>query len=357
MGSKGSLSGLIHNYKVWVGDDGRYEIVNGQQRSKWNAYHFNVDEQTGNPSDDYAYLYLTLTFPGAITAPSNNDTIKLMGKLASKARGHDLHVGKFAGESHQLVKQIVGTTRTIGGVFKDLRKGNLSSAARRLGVSKHTSKLRVTDIAGRWLELQYGWLPLLSDAYEAQRAFVKLTNAPRRDQIRVGTFREVTGINCSVFPAIYEATGKSTLRQSIHYEWEEVLTKERSLGLEDPIGVAWEVLPYSFVADWFIPISTYLDALNIIPQLTGRWYKEVSIVNEGTTGALNKANPNYRFYKGSYTHQKTIKYERTVGHGFKALDIPLPVLRPLVDAASPVHLKNALALLVQELLGGPRVRN
>jgi hypothetical protein len=49
------------------------------------------------------------------------------------------------------------------------------------------------------------------------------------------------------------------------------MSEIRQMGVLDPLSVAWEVLPFSFVADWFIPIGTYLENLNQIPFLKGRF--------------------------------------------------------------------------------------
>jgi hypothetical protein len=49
------------------------------------------------------------------------------------------------------------------------------------------------------------------------------------------------------------------------------MTAQRQLGLLDPATVLWEIIPYSFVVDWFLPIGSYLDNLNQIPNLVGRF--------------------------------------------------------------------------------------
>jgi len=40
------------------------------------------------------------------------------------------------------------------------------------------------------------------------------------------------------------------------------LARLNSLGLINPLTVAWERMPWSFVVDWFIPVSTFLQALS-----------------------------------------------------------------------------------------------
>jgi hypothetical protein len=36
-----------------------------------------------------------------------------------------------------------------------------------------------------------------------------------------------------------------------------------SFGLLNPAAVAWELLPFSFVVDWFLPVGRYLEGLDV----------------------------------------------------------------------------------------------
>jgi hypothetical protein len=39
-------------------------------------------------------------------------------------------------------------------------------------------------------------------------------------------------------------------------------------GFTNPVNLAWELLPFSFVVDWFLPIGPYLEALSAFDGLT-----------------------------------------------------------------------------------------
>jgi hypothetical protein len=65
----------------------------------------------------------------------------------------------------------------------------------------------------------------------------------------------------------------------------------------DPLSVAWELLPWSFVVDWFIPIGSYLDLVNQVPSLKGRFLTttvrtRTNSKNPRFTGALYGNPPN-----------------------------------------------------------------
>lgn len=44
-----------------------------------------------------------------------------------------------------------------------------------------------------------------------------------------------------------------------------------ALGLSNPAAVVWEALPFSFMADWFLNVSGYLDALAGFQDKTAEW--------------------------------------------------------------------------------------
>lgn len=46
------------------------------------------------------------------------------------------------------------------------------------------------------------------------------------------------------------------------------MASAQSLGLLDPLTLAWELIPFSFVVDWFLPVGTYLSQLTALNGLT-----------------------------------------------------------------------------------------
>jgi hypothetical protein len=340
--------------KDWSGSDGKY-IVNehGFKVIVEHNYDMTRQEHSGNPSKDYPNVYMIIGGGGSPYLNSeivNDLTLKAQAKLVGKVRNHDFHLGKALGESRQAMGTVLGAMKTIGGSILDLRRGNFSSAARRLGVSKHASrtKLSVTDISGRWLELQYGWLPLMSDAYNSAKFIADRHNPPRVETLRTGA-RNIDVINTSTSPSNYSGFGNRTIRVVYKYVLTEELSEARSLGLVDPLGVAWEITPWSFVVDWFLPIGTYLDVLNILPILKGSWVKTES-ADILTIGEV--LNPTY--YRGCTARYHATVVKRTVGSGFSAFSIPSPSFKPLDKALSPLHITNAAALMTQQLFGGPK---
>lgn len=274
---------------------------------------------------------------------SANDTLTLYSQLAENVKGHDFNLAVNVAQGKQTFEMATNAVKTIGSALLDVRRGNISSAFRRLGVpSSRVRPLKSKDVSGRWLEMQYGWLPLVSDVYEASKAYESITSGPRRSRVSATLSR--SGLrDYSSSPSSYSLRGPCDDRLKVVYEMTEEISTARSLGLTDPTTVLWEIIPYSFVVDWFIPIGTYLENLNVIPKLKGRFLTTRFTKMSGS--ALPKAMGNVK--TPPRLHVKYITMARTVS---TSLSVPKPRFSSIEDAFSGKRLLNAIALVSQRLL-------
>lgn len=283
------LSTGDYTYKNWSGTDGHYETYHGKKRVKFNdyivhyshryrggvkAYFIRQDYGDPNPYTDYVYLPIGGPEPAFAGWPtrlvwSNNDILDIMSKLVTRVKSHDFNLAVNVAQGHQLVDMVSSNLRKLTRAVLALKKGNFALAARQFGTSaKKNTSLKTTDISGRWLELQYGWLPALSDTFEAAKAFEAISSGPRKSTFSAKKKREdVSKTNNGVVTWWWDTYAEYRIK----FELAEEMSVERQLGLLDPLSVAWEVVPYSFVVDWFIPIGTYLSVLSQIPYLKGRF--------------------------------------------------------------------------------------
>lgn len=254
-------------YKTWSGADGKYL---GDGRTRWNDYQMTYyweGPQTGQTANKVS------TTSSADLGWSLRDDMLLENKLVDAVRGHQFNLAVNVAQGKQLVNMVSNNIQKFGRALLYLKRGNFASAARTLGVRRRDTKLKDKDISGRWLELQYGWLPALGDSYEAAKAFEALQEG-RKSTVRVthGVTKPIEG---SAAPSEYQCPGISEVFGTIEYEMLEEISFARSLGLTDPFSVAWEIIPFSFVIDWFYPIGTFLDNLAVLPSLKGRFRKTI----------------------------------------------------------------------------------
>lgn len=261
----GGYPGYTDYYrKYWIGDDGKYEV---DGRDKWNNYYVELlieSQQLGQ--DDYSAGVTCIAEPPAWTA---QDEFRLQSRLVERIKGHKFNLAVDLAQANQLVKMCSNTIGTFSRALIALKRGNIRTAFLELGVDDRSKKLKSKDVSGRWLEMQYGWMPFLGSVHESAKAFEALS-LDRSGRITASlTVKDLTEASCS--PTLYTVPAIRYARRRIICELAEEVSFARSLGLLDPLSVAWELTPFSFVFDWFLPIGTYLENLSVIPSLNARF--------------------------------------------------------------------------------------
>lgn len=369
-----SLVGSAY-YKSWTGVDGKY-LPSGSL--KWNSYEMRSlqRKRTGNVYQGRRFFWsyagsaqgwvinsspinvtcLTQLSLGDINPPTDwrsNDQLKLLDKLVKDVKDHDFNAGIYLAEMNKSSSMVASSLSKITGALISLKRGRWADAARHLGVRPRPTRLKTTDVSGRWLELQYGWVPLLADTFEAARSMEAITAGPRKQVFRRSHTVKRT-IEGSSSPSYYSQMVNRTTRRTIYYEMEEELSFARQLGLLDPMSVAWELTPWSFVVDWFIPIGSYIDLLNTIPSLKGRFLTTTKVTAKfsGPPVWLGASKPP-RFIVDVLTRvpdqnevANGVRLRRTVSNSHPS--VPLPTF----SAKGAVHGKrvwNSIALAHQRL--------
>jgi hypothetical protein len=271
----------IYRYRQWSGDDGKYESYNGSVRPKWNSLQ--SSRRLASVNGDFVFVcphghlstakLQTLQAWGTCGFPttSDSDNLERLSKLLAKIKGHSFNAAVSVSQAHQLASMVVGNLSKFGQSIMALKHGDFKTAARCLGAAPRPSKLKANDIGGRWLELQYGWLPSISDTYEAARAYEAISNGPAKARFSAATKKKTSKLFSSASYIADRMIAEGIYSRTYTFEMYEELGFARQLGLTDPASVLWENIPYSFVVDWFIPIGTYLSNLAQIPHLSGRW--------------------------------------------------------------------------------------
>jgi hypothetical protein len=121
---------------------------------------------------------------------------------------------------------------------------------------------KAADLSSCWLELWFGWLPMISDIYDAYRVLTKDFGSQRAystgsahvyDQLfSLVTYTRITVTEMHIrykMCGSYRITNPNLLLAS-------------ELGLTNPATVIWEVIPFSFLIDWFTNVGDWLEGLN-----------------------------------------------------------------------------------------------
>jgi hypothetical protein len=348
----GSPSGGFYATKAWAGQDGKYESWAGGIRAKWNNYALTHVKRTQIPPPVGFNVPVPPNYSATdmrgVVGWSNNDDLRLLNKLAEAVKGHSFDLGINIAEATKSYGTIVSNVRSIGSALLQLKRGNVAGALRLLGSGRRApsrgqiASINAKDLSGRWLETQYAFLPLVSQSYEAAKA-LKAVTGPRKFRFSVGSSAKRNSQEGSDTTPNYSMLWHTSYSKRLVAELYEGVELGRSLGLTNPAAIAWEIVPYSFVVDWFLPIGSYLSAWGVIPSLKGRFLT----IEHGAVknGAINDHTIAQNYAK-SCCHQSRYCYGRVFS---TSLSVPHPSFRSVPSALSPRRLLSAVALIHQRL--------
>jgi hypothetical protein len=233
-------------------------IVNGNHKDPNNWYYTVVNRSTwrGLILEDYLFGGWSYKHYGNVTsglapdAPAwDKSTVynAALEKLNAKARGElDLGVALAeAGATYRMVKSLKKVT--------DFAKRPLLGDPR--------------DLANGWLQWQYGWKPLVGDVFRAADESIRVVlNKLEKLRVRATIPIMVNGtttreIISSSFKPIVVAEGKGKTSCTICVTYEVPSFDPARWSSLNPISLGWELIPYSFVVDWFYDIGSWLRAM------------------------------------------------------------------------------------------------
>jgi hypothetical protein len=291
-----------------------------------------------------------------------NDQIRLVNKLREKLQGSDFNMSVFLGEGHQTLKLIGDSAIRIAKALHAVRRGDIAGMARSLlegtnraplqprhkwqafkgnGSAKVFSKTDARTVASNWLEIQYGWRPLLEDTVACMEQLSHILNTPAQTSYKVTVRRESRTVRVSQvgYNANQTATAQSVRihRRSLIARITESPSVVQMSGLLDPELVAWELLPFSFVADWFIPIGSWMEARALAGRLKGTF-----VTSDIQTGFNFTPRSKYFRDNNLRANYRGVDFTRSIS---TALKVPMPNFKGLAKAASWQHCANAVALV------------
>lgn len=200
------------------------------------------------------------------------ETRALVDALNNLKQG-DLNLGIFFAELPKTIAMIANRARRIAADVRRFRR----SHSRRVWRDIRNGCFRCKGSAA-WLELQYGWKPLLYDIFAAMDWLNRELLADGATIRGKGLAGEVSskysnlnpwaggswaGFSSGYTPFKVETTTDHACRVSL---WFRVSDADKhllaSVGLTNPLSIAWELVKYSFVVDWFAPIGPWLSTLD-----------------------------------------------------------------------------------------------
>lgn len=252
-----------HGYVQDVGGSARYHGVSP-------AFFSEVITQGGDQ------LYVTDYYSGFVSRDiyarlTNKLNAKLVDVMQNNTSAQLLTSLVEVGESYEMIARRAISMRRA---FTALRRFDLPRVAKELALPRDVQRnveRRVSKkhfVTQNWLEYWMGWAPFISDIQSAMKV---LDQAPRPKQFRVTATNNYTYVAQGTVRAgadgrpWYSHYSKPSVRDRASFGGyarcvNPQLALASQLGLTNPFVTAWEVIPFSFIANWFVNVDQYLAA-------------------------------------------------------------------------------------------------
>lgn len=195
-------------------------------------------------------------------------SITVRAECLAKVSDSDFNLGLALAEARQTGDLVAQSTITVLSVYKAVRKRQYKKALALLGIRGKRKRELLNSLSGTassaWLQLSFGWLPLIADIYGAIETLTKSWNfkSPILSATRTRTFDNTGLVTLGSGQWLAEGKLETKLTVKLFYTIEDrLLYVMNSLGLLNPLTIVWEKVPYSFVIDWFVPVGTFLSNL------------------------------------------------------------------------------------------------
>lgn len=228
----------------------------GEQTSTWQTWHPQtiVDSWSGVSNAGYSPVDWNPPWFGVYEGVMNTDAkSQCIVECLNKLNDSKVQLGQYIAESMKSAEMLADA---------GIHFLNLLSAVKRRDIS-YLRKMKVgfDDINSGFLQWKYGWAPLAADLHQLWKNAHEGLNRP---QI-ISASRTVT----TNYSGSYSPNGKKGSYSITHTDrckmWavlsDEFIANSQAYGLVNPLSLAWELVPFSFVVDWFAPIGDFLRSL------------------------------------------------------------------------------------------------
>lgn len=229
----------------------------------------------------------------------------------SKVADTTVDLGVTYAERERTITMFSNAVRDISSAMRDVRAGRFQKAAQRLGLRrtpKHVSANR--SFASNWLEYRYGWRLIVMDVDGAVKHLAQsMIDRPPILRVKSNVTNSRPGSVLEGWTGWrFAALGDESCYRKVSYfinsgasiTYKYRITNLRlsnlnQLGLINPASLAWELIPFSFVVDWFLNVGDVLKSLSAfsgktLVDGTQCVWKETIAICEVTGARAKKSN-------------------------------------------------------------------
>lgn len=194
------------------------------------------------------------------------------------------------------------------------------------------------NLASAWLGYNYGTQQTAKDTYNLVSSLMRQTNRTIKDFDRLRS----TDYKSFLLPNDIKVSGYRAL--TVYYrvceDWiRSSYAALRKWNLNPSTNLAWDLVPLSFVVDWFLPIGQALE------HFDGKTYlSTLSIIESLLTEKLTYVLPSFYCFGSGYTGTVQLRvYSRRIQYN----TVPAPTFEPRAVDFNGMHFINGASLAIQ----------
>lgn len=272
--------------------------------------------------------YWSLLEKGVGTSSPQPDLSALRMKLRAKVKGKNANLAETMAEYRQTGTMFLDMARSVIHTYRSLRKGKPWWAFR--DAINRDRKGFAKGISDRLLEFNFGARPLVEDLFNATEVVLKNLQGGfyqyESAKVKADSFLDSTIFTKAPAGRVYKTyeldawsnRAKGEIRWKVSYPDIKTLS---DLGFTNPLSLAWDLTPYSFVVDQIIPIGQTLASLDALVGVTDLQWKLSG--EERYSGLLSVTGG---LKPGEATTQMVRRYRSA--SVMTDLPIPIPAYRP-----------------------------
>lgn len=255
--------GSPHQTGSWV----HHSVIDGTERSGF-TYTFESSRTLVSPTmwNETDFASIINSIPGKENLPSLID--ELQTRVSAKVGSGDTQSLVSLAEARKTGAMLTKAGKFLLRPVSDARR--ILKVTRKMMGDANTRRAVFAKASSLWLEARYGWRPFIFDVMAHCEALkeprpVRQTFRARQPVPAAEHHYQVPLVSAGgLGDIVSEQTGTitATLRcgQTVDYR-AAINLQVLQFGGYDILGTAWELIPYSFVVDWFIGVGDALQAL------------------------------------------------------------------------------------------------
>lgn len=215
---------------------------------------------------------------GDPSSPSTPDDSNILIQALAEANANSWDLGTFLAEFNKTVSMV---NRFKGNVLNRADR-IVDQLGKRKKNSFRTANSVLTAFSESWLEYRYGWRTLAYDLQDIHVSLERLASLKSKPKRGSSYTENVDSYSTSASTGLYTNPGTTPSMYATLVAYDGVFSQIRTkaahgsvmleavaneLAFIDPLTTAWEIVPFSFIVDWFVNVGDLIKAFS--PFLSG----------------------------------------------------------------------------------------